>query len=295
MDKVLSWLEKTTGISGHWWENILFSILSIALIWLVQRVLMRVVNRQVTKPTAQYHWRKGVNFVSWTVCALIIGRIWVEAFDSLFTFIGLVSAGLVIALRDPLVNIAGWFYIQLNKPFDVGHRISLGGVTGDVVDIRLFQFSLIEVGHWVAADQSTGRTLHIPNSKVFSDVLANYTTGFNFIWHEIPVLVTFESDWKKAKTILQQIITERTEDTAKEAARVIEAMSREKYFPAQHTDPIVFTNVEESGVLLTLRFMCIPDTRRKVEEDIWEAILEQFAKDENLNFAYPTRRLINKE
>ena len=68
--------------------------------------------------------------------------------------------------------------------------------------IRIFQFSLIEIGNWGDADQSTGRVIHIPNGIVFTQPQSNYTTGFQHIWHEIPVLVTFESDWKKAKKII---------------------------------------------------------------------------------------------
>ena len=67
---------------------------------------------------------------------------------------------------------------------------------------RIFMFTLMEIGNWVDADQSTGRVIHIPNGKVFKEVLANYSKGFQYIWNEIPVLVTFESNWKKAKEIL---------------------------------------------------------------------------------------------
>ena len=77
---------------------------------------------------------------------------------------------------------------------------------GDVIDIRLFQFSINEIGNWVDADQSTGRIIHIPNGIVFTEPQANYTAGFQYIWNEIPVLVTFESDWKKAKQILTDIV-----------------------------------------------------------------------------------------
>ena len=60
-------------------------------------------------------------------------------------------------------------------------------------------FSLMEIGNWVDAEQSTGRVIHVPNGKIFSEPLANYTDGFQYIWNEIPVLVTFESDWKKSQ------------------------------------------------------------------------------------------------
>ena len=45
---------------------------------------------------------------------------------------------------------------------------------GSPVDIRIFQFSLLEIGNWVNADQSTGRIVHEPNALVFTEPLSNY-------------------------------------------------------------------------------------------------------------------------
>ena len=74
-----------------------------------------------------------------------------------------------------------------------------------LIDLRIFQFTLMEIGNWVDADQSTGRIVHVPNGSVFVTPLANYAKGFQYIWNEIPVLVTFESDWRRAKEILEGI------------------------------------------------------------------------------------------
>jgi small-conductance mechanosensitive channel len=128
----------------------------------------------------------GVSLLAW---------IWVEELLSLSTFLGLVSAGLAIALREPLINLMGWAFIVWRRPFEMGDRIEIGGQAGDVIDMRVFQFTLLEIGNWVDADQSTGRAIHVPNGKVFSESLANYSKGLAYIWNEIPVRVTFESDW----------------------------------------------------------------------------------------------------
>ena len=73
------------------------------------------------------------------------------------TFLGLLSAGVAIALKDPLVNLAGWGFIVWRKPFGIGDRIQLGDSRGDVIDQRIFMFTLMEIGNWVDAERSTGR------------------------------------------------------------------------------------------------------------------------------------------
>ena len=91
---------------------------------------------------------------------ITLSFVWLEAFDDLTTYLGLVSAGLAIALADLLKNIAGWFYILVRRPFRVGDRIEIDGVQGDVVDVRIVRFSLIEIGNWVGSDQPTGEILY---------------------------------------------------------------------------------------------------------------------------------------
>jgi small-conductance mechanosensitive channel len=205
----------------------------------------------------------------------------------------LITAGLAIALRDPLVNLAGWVFIIWRKPFVVGDRIQIGNNSGDVIDVRIFQFTLMEIGNWVDAEQSTGRIMHIPNGKIFNEVQANYTTGFNYIWNEIPVLVTFESDWKKAKGILTSIINKDAEHLSGTAEEKIKEASRKFMIFYTKLTPIVYISVKDSGVMLTIRYFCDPRRRRESEEKIWEDILIEFSKCDNIDFAYPTQRFYN--
>jgi small-conductance mechanosensitive channel len=150
----------------------------------------------------RYIWQKTSIYLISIIIFILLGMLWFKGFGDIGTFLGLLSAGLAIALKDPLINIVGWFFIIIRKPFTLRDRIQIGQHAGDVIDIRIFQFTLMEIGNWVDADQSTGRVIHIPNGIVFTEVTANYNKGFEYIWNEIPVLITFESNWRKAKDIL---------------------------------------------------------------------------------------------
>jgi small-conductance mechanosensitive channel len=205
----------------------------------------------------------------------------------------LLSAGIAIALKDPITDIAGWLFILWRKPFEVGDRIQIGTHAGDVIDIRIFQFTIIEVGNWVDADQSTGRIMHVPNSMVFREVLANYTARFNYIWHEIGILVTFESNWQSAKQILERILAEQAEHITPEASRRIKEATKKYMIFYKNLKPIVYTSVKDSGVMLTMRFLCNPRQRRMYTNKIWEEILMAFGKADDIDFAYPTQRFYN--
>jgi len=213
---------------------------------------------------------------------------------SLTTFLGLASAGVAIAMHDTIANLAGWFFIISRRPFKVGDRIQIGEIAGDVIDIRIFQFSVVEIGNWVDADQSTGRIVHVPNNKVLREPLANYQIGFEYIWHEIPVLITFESDWIKAKKLLEKIASENAEHLSAGAQEQIRRAAKRYLIFYGALTPIVYTTVKDSGVLLTVRYLVNPRQRRTTQQQIWEAILNAFEKEDNIELAYPTTRFYNR-
>ncbi len=286
-----AWAHQTLGLGPDAQKNLLLSIAVVVLAWLIRLLVMRAVDRRVDDIRIRYQWRKKTTYVAVIASSLVIGRIWFQALDSLATFLGLLSAGIAIALRDLVADLAAWIFILWRKPFEVGDRIQIGDHAGDVIDIRIFQFTLLEIGEWVHADQSTGRVIHIPNWKVFSETQASYTKGFKFIWNEIPVLVTFESDWRAAKEILTDIAYRHAESLTEQAQQQLrDASSRFMIFYSTLT-PRVWTRVEDSGVLLTIRYLCDPRRRRGSEEAIWEEILDAFAARGDIDFAYPTRRL----
>ena len=209
---------------------------------------------------------------------------------SLSTYLGLLSAGLAIALKDPLVNLAGWAFIIWQRPIEVGDRIQVGEYRGDVIDQRIFMFTLMEIGNWVDAEQSTGRIIHIPNGKVFNDALANYSKGFQYIWNEIPVLITFESNWKKAKSILTKIIDKHAQSLSETARQKVRRAARKFMIFYTTLTPTVYTCVKDCGIMLTMRYLCEPRQRRTNDQAIWEDVLEEFAKCDDIDFAYPTQR-----
>ncbi len=256
--------------------------------------VVRVLRRQLADVDEDLHtWfraRRVTSYVFTVLAVITLAWIWVDAFNALPTYLGLVSAGLAVALADVLRNMAGWVYIVARKPLKVGQRVDVKGIRGDVVDIRLFRFTLMEIGNWVHADQSTGRLIHIPNAVVFTDALANYTEGSDFIWHEIPVLVTFESDWKAAKAIILKEVQAIVAGTAETAAKSLRKMAHEYQVKLGTLTPIVYLTVRESGILLTGRYLVSARNSRGSEEKVWEAILTRFAEHSTIQLAYPTVR-----
>ncbi len=149
----------------------------------------------------------------------------------------------------------------------------------------LFYFTLMEIGNWVDADQSTGRLLKVPNGIVITEGVANYSRGLPYVWNEIPIMLTGDSDWKSAKTLLQSIAEKHTENL--NAAQKKDFRKKAgAYVISPILTPTVYTSLEEKGILLTIRHLCEPRHRRNIEEDICENILETFLLHSNINLLY---------
>jgi len=284
------WLESTFGAHADLYYRVAVSVLVIFLLLFLRRLFLFFAYRRVEDVRQRYLWRKSSTYTVFFLGILVVGSTWLEGVKALSTFLGLLSAGLAIALREPLVNLAGWGFILWRRPFDVGDRIQIGEHRGDVIDTRIFQFALLEIGNWVDADQSTGRIINIPNGKVFTEPLANYTLGFRFIWDEAPVLLTFESDWEKAKGILKEVADRHAEVFTQTAARQVRQAASRFMISVGELSPTVFTTVKDSGVLLTVRYLVEPENRRAINEAVWEDILRQFARQPDIDLAYPTQR-----
>jgi len=268
------------------------TLVIIILFWLLRRWLLKLALQRVTDPKRRYNLQRNSAYFTFFLAFITIVFIWLENASQIATYLGLVSAGLAVALREPLVNLISWTYIIWKRPFNIGDRVQIGSNAGDVIDIDPFQIVLMEIGNWVHADQSTGRIIHVPNSKVLMEPLANYTEEFNFIWNEIDVTITFESDWQKAKKLLQSIADKSSAPVEETEPEILDSERHKYYYFYTHLSPTIYTSIQESGVNLTIRYLCKPRNRRNSEQIIWEEVLRSFDQHTDIQLAYPTLRNI---
>jgi small-conductance mechanosensitive channel len=257
------------------------------------RLGRRVVSRVISDTSVRFQVNKAIGYLLGAIAFALILKIWFHGFTGLATYFGLLSAGLAIALQDPVANFAGWLFIIIRRPFGLGDRIQIGQHTGDVIDIRPFRFVMMEVGNWVKAEQSTGRVIHVPNALIFKNPVANYDEAFGYIWNELEVTVTMESDWKAAKAALLRIVNDHSEKLSPDVAHRIRLAADSLHIKFGKTTPVIWTSLVDSGVRLTARYLCKPRERRSSASEIWENILDAFAEMPSVDLAYPTTRMVD--
>lgn len=144
----------------------------------------------------------------WVVFFFLSASIIFEDFGALLTSFGLIGFGITFALQKPILNFVGWLNIEFNRTFRIGDRIRIGKYEGDVIEIKMMQ--TVVRGLMENIDQYSGKILTIPNELVLVEPVENYTKDDNFIKTELKVAITYESDWRKAKKIFEDIVSNVT-------------------------------------------------------------------------------------
>ena len=269
------------------------SVLVILGMLMLKRITHHLIKSRLENVKGIYLWSKVSTYTIWTIIVLVLFPIWSPKGHSLVTFLGLLTAGIAIALKDVLANMAGWAYLLLDRPFVIGDRIEICGNKGDVIDIGLFKFVLLEVGNWVDADQSTGRVISVPNTLLFTQSLQNFNYGFDYIWDEIPIVITFESNWKKAKAVFLEKVIEFSNKFQSEVDRHFKDLRKERLVSYQKLTPTIYISTVGSGVLLTVRYLCKVKNRRGTQHRLWEDFLTVLDDHDDIELAYDTQRIFN--
>jgi small-conductance mechanosensitive channel len=269
----------------------LTTLVIVAVAFIISRLSRRVVDRYIEEAERKYRVGKLISRSMAVLALLLIVALWSERLSALLTILTIIGAGTAVALRDVLLSFAGWLNISLSAPYRQGDRIEVNGMRGDVVDIRVLHTVLMEIGGWVQADQSTGRLVRIPNNWVYQYDVANYTRGFGFVWNEIEVTVTFRSDWKAARDILQDLAETHVESAKEQAEDQLRHLAREHLVHYEVLTPYVYLSLTDHGVKLTLRHLTPVRGRRNIRHNLTVELLTRFSNHGRIELAYPALQL----
>lgn len=258
----------------------------IILLYIIKRSLCSYIDKLSLDSKQIIKYKKIFSTIINIVFIVFVIPIWMDESKDVFTFLGIFSAGLAFAFRDVVANFLGWVIINTQKSYQVGDRIKIGESLGDVLEITWFYTTIIEVmtNDDKTYGQSTGRLISVPNIKVLTEELVNETNSFPYIWNEIDIALTVDSNWVKAKNLILNIASNRLgniEEEAKDSLNIVSKTLPIYYENLSHT---IYTSIENGKVILTLRFICRSRNFRNLKHFIVEDILTKFSKCEDIHF-----------
>lgn len=269
-------------------SDILIYFYILIFIYFIYKISMYILDRVSTETDVRiiYGRRRRFRLLAVVSGLLVSAPIFYDRIAYLPTILAFTGAGLIISVKDITLNIAGWFLIHGSSGFSVGDRVEVDGVKGDVVNIGLMRFTLLEVNTELDADQSTNRLVHIPNNATITQKIYVVSRQLDLVWDEVKIFLTFDSNWKKAKEISESIlfnpdIVISYEKLIKE--RVLK-LSKNFMLRVGKVTPIVYITLEDESVLLSLRYLTKVHEKRQHRNRISEKILESFKKHKDIHF-----------
>src|SRR6202020_1149022 len=196
------------AVSLSFLDKCVAAIIGILCIHATFSVLEQTLPRRFGRADARYKVRKFVIFSGYLSILLFLAILFEDRLGRLNFALGVVGAGVAVALQDVLASLAGAFSIGFSRLSTVGDRVQIGDTRGDVIDIGLLRTTLLETGNWVSRDLYNGRLARVPNSTVLRGSVFNYSQGFRFVWDEINVLFKITSDCQLAKAMLLRAANE---------------------------------------------------------------------------------------
>jgi small-conductance mechanosensitive channel len=258
------------------YRPLILTILTLVVLINLKAYLTRVVRRQVNENAFRQENAAGFLKVWNVVWKFLITILVLMAMSGSLRLLGLTAGffGMMLgwSLQQPVTGLAAWLMIILKKPFKIGDRVIIGGITGDVTGISLTHVILNQVGGSIGGEERSGRGILIPNAILFQNIIINYTLDQEYMLDEVPVRLTFDSDWDEAKRLLIAAATDVT-------APIIAKTGQQPFIRAEFLD---------WGILVRLRYQTIPADRQEISTNIIERLLKDFgAAFPRVRFAIP--------
>ncbi len=266
---------------------------ALLLIFLLGVIWRRVTARYV-RDVRRRQWtvlrRLIMGFLTGVV--LIFG--FVTLFSSLATFAGFITAGLAVGLQTILLSLAAYFFIIGRYGVRVGDRITIANVTGDVIEVGLLRFYVLEVASSGSLSQPTGRVAVFSNAILFQALTPLYKQlpGTEYTWHQIVVKLAPDKDYRLAA----QRIVDGVQQIYETYRAHVERQHRdlENWMDMPLDAPNVQSNLQlqEGGLQLWIRYPAALRGAPAEDEKILEALLRLIASDEEVRAAVLTPPVI---
>lgn len=261
-------------------QKLVLGSMLISIVVLLNRLLRKILIRRINDRASAYNFRSLVNFLTvLLIVVIIISLIFANWYATLVSF-GLVSLILGLALQNPLTSLFGWMYLLIRKPYEVGDRIKIGNVYGDVMNVGYFDTTLWEFrGDYLSGDHPSGRLIKFANSRIFNEYIVNYSWPlFPFIWNEVKFYVSYSSDFDFISLTVTKIAeNEIGEAMMRRVKRLkgILANSLVRELDIKERPSVIFTAHTNTWIEVTVRFLVQPKNSGPVKSLLFTHIMKE--------------------
>lgn len=277
-------------------QKFIVALMFAAFILVINRILKKILRRKIEDKASVYNLESLINLFTIIIIFIIaLSLLFANWYATMVSF-GVVSLILGLALQNPITSFFGWLYLLIRKPYEVGDRIKIGTVYGDVINVSYLDTTLWEFrGDYLSGDHPSGRIIKFSNSKIFSEYIHNYSWPlFPFIWNELQFYISYDSDLKFTSSTIQQVaereVGEAMVRRVKRFKKILEKTLVNE-LEVRERPAVILKAHQNAWIEVTVRYLVEPKNSGRVKSELFKLIMEELKKSpEKVVFPNTKRR-----
>lgn len=259
-------------------------VVAIAILMLLVALIRIFLIRKINDTPTQYNLHRVLNLLAGILVILIILTALYSNWYAAVISLGLISLILGFALQNPITSFFAWVFVMVRKPYEVGDRIKIGPVTGDVIEVGYLDTTLWEFnGDYLSGDHPSGRIIRFSNAKAFDEYIINYSWPlFPYIWTEIRFHVGFDSDLAYIEQVMKQVVEAEIGEEMLTRIQVYRNLLKETPIDEMEVNerPSVFFRASENTWLeVVVRFLVEPKKEGRMKRILSNKLITALKED----------------
>jgi small-conductance mechanosensitive channel len=277
-------------------QRVVIAVMLISFVLIATRLIKKLINSKIDDKTTLFNLDRISNLIAGLfIFAIILSLLFANWYAAMVSF-GIVSLILGFALQNIITSFFGWLYILIRKPYEVGDRIKIGNVYGDIISVSYIDTTLWEFnGDYLSGDHPSGRIIRFANSKVFNEYVYNYSWPlFPYIWNELSLFISYESDFKFVSENVKRIVEMEIGEAMIRRVKRFKVILRDT--PVDELDVNEYPSVvlrahTNTWVEVMVRYLVEPKNSGRVKKKLFELLMEELKKNPD-KVKFPNTNLI---
>jgi len=288
---LLEWRRSITRQSGYALRALLLHVgtivIALGLVLVLSEVWRRATFRYIQDVRRRRQFLTIRRFVVGFLMGIVLVLGFVSEFSSLATFAGFVTAGIAVGLQAVLLSIAAYFFLIGRYGIRVGERVSVAGVTGDVVDIGLVRLYIMELAASGGDLYPTGRIAVFSNSVFFQAGMPFYKQipGTDYTWHEVAVPIVAGSNYKSVEEKILQAVNSVYDGYRKDIERQHTDVERRIDIYMQAPNPEPQLRFTDKGLEFRVRYPVELRRASSIDDEVTQRVLDVVNGEQDLKAA----------
>lgn len=268
-------------------------ILLVIMYWVLYQIARILIRKYITSDSHKDIITFILTITTFLLSAITIIFAFIGNLTLLITSFGVLSAAMVVALQDLVSSFFAWILIRARGPYKRQDVIEIpfnsSTVTGIVSRIGILRTELKEKvgGDSLNREELTGKHILFPNNLILKQSIRNLTRENRTLWHHLDLVITFESDHKLAKKIIEEIMHKIYSYMLDHHDLYLDNSFNYKTI----YEPKVYLSIASDGPKITIWYATRSGMLREILEKISEQVLEEFSTN-GIDLAYRTSRVI---